>query len=126
MNLPKHGLQTCVGIDLNGTMEPCAEPVDPASSFPFCPVHLHAIRTMPRRRTCAGATTYDHVMRPTRRECASPTANEETRLCPPCHAIERSEHQRADRAFQEECPTCGSKRPRLQAHVRVPPPYRNP
>ncbi len=126
MNLPRHGLHVCVGVDLNGLREPCTEPVDPESSFPFCPLHLHTIQTMPRKRTCAGATTYDHVMRPQKTDCQNTTANEGTRLCPSCLALEQREANRAQGAFQEECPTCGSRKPRAQVHQRTVTPPRYP
>lgn len=119
MNLPPHNAQFCVGIDLNGIREECTERVEPGSMFPHCPRHRKMLATMPRRRTCAGARTYDHVMRPVQIPCVNLTGHQDERLCASCRVIEAREKEKAKAAFEERCPSCGRSGPRPQVHQRV-------
>lgn len=112
MNLPPHGRRICVGLDLHGVKEPCIEPVEDGSPFPYCREHRIKVQTAPRKRTCSGATVYDAAMRPRRVECENLTGDDEVHLCAHCRVIEARERERAKKVFQDVCPHCGRSGPR--------------
>ncbi len=116
MNLPPHGARICVGVDLHGVQETCDEPVELGSMFPYCTRHRLWLTTQPRKGSCAGATVYDAVMRPSRLPCQNSTGSQKVRLCPSCAVIEVREKEKAQQAFREKCPTCGRSGPRPQVH----------
>lgn len=117
MNLPAHGQRMCIGLDLYGLKESCAEPVEDDSPFPFCKKHRVQIQQAPRKRYCSGAITYDAAMRPVRTECNNLTGDPELALCASCRIVEKREKERARSVFEEVCPHCGHRGPRRQNPV---------
>lgn len=108
---PPHRFLNCIGIDIHGTRETCDRPIEKDSPYPFCAEHRAALETMPRKRMCAGATTYDNALRPGRIECKNLTGHEDERLCAGCRLVEKQETERMRKLLREQCPHCGQPMP---------------